>query len=105
MNMMGKEFHQILVAKGMVKKSTWVEDTIREQKEMPWLEYSQEIAMRVLESMGNKGWNQTDLAREMDMSIEELKTYLKGRHDFKISLIYKFEQVLDDKLLDLDLDI
>lgn len=63
-----------------------------------WLKKSGRVALRVLETLDEKGWSQAELARQLEVSPQQVTKYLKGQSDFKFSTIDKLEKVLGIQL-------
>lgn len=63
-----------------------------------WLKKSGRVALRILETLDDKGWSQAELARQLEVSPQQVTKYLKGQSDFKFSTIDRLEKVLGIQL-------
>jgi transcriptional regulator with XRE-family HTH domain len=96
MNNQTKTAYQLLKP----KKSDWLEK-IKEKHQLNTSKKkrSQKIALRVLRVLRQKGLNQIDLAERMDVSAQLVNRWLKGRENFTLETIEKFEDALDIELI------
>ena len=65
-----------------------------------WLRYSQEIALRVMNRMGELGFTQKSLAEKMGCTQQYVSLLLKGSENLTLETIAKLESALDIDLLD-----
>jgi len=78
--------------------SGWKEKVAFRIANKAWLKKSTRISLRILDAIDDKGWNQTDLAKALEVSRQQVSKLLKGRNDFKLSTIVKLEEVLGIQL-------
>lgn len=79
-------------------KSDWKERIEYRKVNKGWLKKSGRVALRILETLDEKGWSQAELARQLEVSPQQVTKYLKGQSDFKFSTIDKLEKVLGIQL-------
>ena len=65
----------------------------------PWLRYSQQIAMKMLDRMEELNLSQKELAEKMGCSQQYISKVLKGKENLSISTLYKIEEALQLVLL------
>jgi plasmid maintenance system antidote protein VapI len=51
-----------------------------------------------LDTLDEKGWNQSDLAQALGVSRQQVSKMLKGENDFQLSTISRLEEVLGIEL-------
>lgn len=78
--------------------SSWKEKVAFRKENKAWLKKSTRISLRILDTLEDKGWNQTDLAKAMDVTRQHVSKLVKGGNDFKLSTIVKLEEVLGIQL-------
>uniref|UniRef100_UPI004047AB65 helix-turn-helix domain-containing protein n=1 Tax=Roseivirga sp. TaxID=1964215 RepID=UPI004047AB65 len=78
--------------------SDWKKQIEYRQANKGWLKKSGRVALRILETIDDKGWSQAELARQLEVSPQQVTKYLKGQSDFKFSTIDKLEKVLGIQL-------
>lgn len=59
-----------------------------------WLQYSQRVAMMMLDKMEIGGINQKELARRMGCSQQYISKILKGKENLSIETLLKIEDAL-----------
>jgi len=59
-----------------------------------WLRKSTEIALRILDALDDLGWNKARLAKELNVSPQQVSKYVRGDENFKIETLCKLEKVL-----------
>lgn len=79
-------------------KSDWKEHIEFRKANKGWLKKSGRVALRILDTLDDKGWSQAELARQLKVSPQQVTKYLKGQSDFKFSTIDKLEKVLGIQL-------
>lgn len=62
------------------------------KKELPPVVY--EVGKRIEAIIKQKGLTRRDVAYEADMDVENLRKYIRGRQEMKISTMYKLAQSL-----------
>lgn len=78
--------------------SKWKERIEYRRANKGWLRKSGRVALRVLAVLDEKGWSQAELARQLNVTPQQVTKYLKGQSDFKFSTIDKLEKVLGIQL-------
>jgi|GEM_PF-570632 len=82
-----------------VKKSTWVEDAKFRLANRKWLNYSHEIAKRILTEIKEKNLNQNKLAMAMGISAQHISQIVKGRENLTLESIAKLSTILEVELI------
>ncbi|QDH77829.1 helix-turn-helix domain-containing protein [Echinicola soli] len=80
-------------------RSGWKEKVEWRRENRDWLRRSSETAFRVLERLDELGWRKADLAREMNVSAQQVSKIVKGEENFTYSTIVKLEKALGIQLL------
>jgi ribosome-binding protein aMBF1 (putative translation factor) len=78
--------------------SKWKEQIEFRQANKGWLKKSGRVALRVLDALDEKGWSQAELARQLEVTPQQVTKIVKGQSDFKFSTIDKLEKVLGIQL-------
>lgn len=78
--------------------SNWKEKVAFRKENKAWLKKSSRIALRVLDALDEKRWNQTDLAKELGVTRQQVSKLVKGQNDFKLSTITQLEKALGIQL-------
>lgn len=63
------------------------------------LRESQKIALKVLLKLDELGWKQTDLAREMGVSPQQISKIVSGKENLSIETQVKLQTILDIPVL------
>lgn len=79
--------------------SNWRDKVQYRKENKDWLKKSGRIALKVLDILEEKGWSQAKLARELDVTPQQVTKIVRGTGDFKLSTISKLEKVLNTQLL------
>jgi ribosome-binding protein aMBF1 (putative translation factor) len=95
---MNKTEEKIKILAAENPASTWNEKVTYRKENKAWLKKSTRISLRILDALEDKGWNQTDLAKALGVSRQQVSKLVKGRNDFKLSTISKLEEVLGIQL-------
>jgi predicted XRE-type DNA-binding protein len=78
--------------------SDWKDKVAYRKENKDWLQMSTRIALRILDALEEKNWNQTDFANALGVTRQQVSKLLKGGNDFKLSTIAKIEEVLGIKI-------
>jgi plasmid maintenance system antidote protein VapI len=78
--------------------SGWKEKVKFRKENKAWLKKSTRVSLRVLDTLDEKGWNQSDLAQALGVSRQQVSKMLKGENDFQLSTISRLEEVLGIEL-------
>ncbi|KYG85257.1 hypothetical protein AWW67_16225 [Roseivirga seohaensis] len=78
--------------------SDWKKQIEYRKANKGWLKKSGRVALRVLDALDDKGWSQAELARQLEVSPQQVTKIVKGQSDFKFSTIDKLEKVLGIQL-------
>lgn len=74
-------------------------DTIERNKERiknrAMLRESQNIAIKVLQKLDELGWSKNDLAKKMNLSIEQISKIVSGKEKIDIELQNKLNNILN----------
>jgi transcriptional regulator with XRE-family HTH domain len=84
---------------GKIEQSNWVEAAEQWKKELPWLQYSQQIALEILEHLDANDISQRKFAEMMGVSPQLVNKWLKGKENFTLETIAKMEFMLDISLI------
>lgn len=68
-------------------------------KNRAMLRESQKIALKVLLKLDELGWKQTDLAREMGVSPQQISKIVSGKENLSIETQIKLQTILDVPIL------
>lgn len=79
--------------------SQWKESAKWRRANRAWLNKSFEIALKILDSIEEKGWKQKDLAVKMGVTPQQISKIVKGKENLSLSTIAKLEEVLQVKLI------
>lgn len=74
--------------------SGWLEDAKYRKVNRAWLRKSQSIALRILNTLDDKGMQQKELANLMDVSPQQISKIVKGQQNLTLETISKLEKVL-----------
>lgn len=78
----------------------WLKKARYRRENRGWLRKSQEIAIRVLGVLDEKGMQQKELAEAMDVSPQQVSKIVKGKQNLTLQTISKLEQVLGISLFE-----
>lgn len=79
--------------------SSWKEDAKYRRANRKWLKKSQDIALRILTILDEKGMQQKDLAETLDVSPQQISKIVKGKQNLTLETISKLEEVLGVELV------
>lgn len=74
--------------------SNWKEKVEFRKANKATLRQAAKVALRLLDALEEKGWSQAQLARELEVTPQQVSKWVKGQGDFKFSTIDKLENVL-----------
>ncbi|HET6528042.1 MAG TPA: helix-turn-helix transcriptional regulator [Balneolaceae bacterium] len=80
--------------------SQWLEKAKYRRKNRGWLRKSQEVAIRVLGTLKEKGMQQKELAETMDVSPQQVSKIVQGKENLTLQTIAKLEAVLGISLFE-----
>lgn len=78
--------------------SNWKEKVEYRSQNKAWIKKSTRISLRILDALDDMKWNQTDLAKALGVSRQQVNKMVKGPNDFQLSTITKLEEVLGIQL-------
>lgn len=81
-------------------KGSWIEKARYRRDNRSWLRKSQRIAVRVLSVLNEKGMQQKELAKAMDVSPQQVSKIVKGKQNLTLETISKLESVLGVSLME-----
>ena len=84
-----------------VGKSTWIYDARYRQKNSKWLNYSQMIALSILQALDDQNISKEEFSEKLNIPIEKCNNIVKGWENLDIKMISEIETVLDIELLKL----
>ena len=79
--------------------SHWREEAEARRANKPWLRFSQQVAIAMLDRMEQLGLTQKKLAERMGCSQQYVSKVLKGRENLSIETIFKIEDALQLHIL------
>jgi len=82
--------------------TSWLKEAEFRIENRKTLEYSQEIALRILRELRKQNKKQTDLADALDVSKQQVNRWIKGSENFTLDTIAKIDAVLNIRLLNID---
>ena len=91
-NKLENAFGTIEESKFKTKAGAWKED-------LHWMEYSQQIALEVLEILDQRNITQKAFAEQLEVSPQAVNKWLRGKENFTIETISKIERALGIRLL------
>ena len=80
--------------------SGWLEKARYRRANRGWLRKSQGIAIRVLSVLDEKGMQQKELAKAMNVSPQQVSKIVRGKENLTLQTISKLEQVLGISLFE-----
>lgn len=97
---MSNNLKKQLTGKIAPKATSWKEKA-KERLAKPWLrEYSAKIALRILAAIEDKeDMSQATLARNMDVTPQQISKMVKGKENLTLETIYKLSKALDTELI------
>lgn len=63
------------------------------------LRASQDIALKVLDKLDNLGWKQKELAKQMEVSAQQITKIVSGKENLTLETIVKLEKALGISIL------
>ena len=88
-----------LEAHASATPSHWREKAEARRANKPWLRFSQQVAIAMLDRMEQLGLTQKKLAELMGCSQQYISKVLKGRENLSIETIFKIEDALQLHIL------
>lgn len=88
-----------LEAHASVTPSHWRGEAEARRANKPWLRFSQQVAIAMLDRMEQLGLTQKKLAELMGCSQQYISKVLKGRENLSIETIFKIEDALQLHIL------
>lgn len=88
---------------GEIPQSKWNAAAKQRKENRQWLNYSQEIALAVLEQLDQKNITQKALAERLSVSPQLVNKWMKGSENFTLETISKIEAVLEIRLLNIEI--
>ncbi len=79
--------------------SQWIEEAKERKSNRDWQKHSQKIAIKILETIRNKGITQKQLAQMINVSPQQINKIVKGNENLTLMTIAKLENALDIKLI------
>ena len=91
-NKLENAFGTIEESKFLTKAKAW-------KDELHWIEYSQQIALEVLEILDQRNITQKAFATVLNVTPQAVNKWLRGKENFTIETIAKIEQALSIRIL------
>lgn len=79
--------------------TSWMQAAQHRIENRKTIEYSQEIALRILRELRKQKKSQSDLANALGVSKQQVNKWVKGSENFTIDTIAKIDAVLGIKLI------
>jgi ribosome-binding protein aMBF1 (putative translation factor) len=79
--------------------SRWKEMAAYKKENRSWLKKSVNIALRILDTLDEKGMTQIELASKLNVSRQQVSKILKGQENLTLETISKLEDVLKVSLI------
>ena len=79
--------------------SRWAERAAWREENQAWLNRSQEIALKVLHTLRQKGMSQRDLAGLLDCSAQHVSKLVSGKENLTLETISRLEDLLGIRLI------
>ncbi|SMD43096.1 Predicted transcription factor, homolog of eukaryotic MBF1 [Aquiflexum balticum DSM 16537] len=95
---MNKTEEKIKALASETPASSWREKVEFRKANKATLRQAAKVALRLLDALEDKGWSQAQLARELEVTPQQVSKWIKGQGDFKFSTIDKLEKVLGIKI-------
>ena len=90
----------ISLSKESAKKGTWLKGALERRKNRKWLNYSGNIARRILAKIENdNNLSQTELAKLLDVSRQQISKIVKGHENMTLETIAKLSEALGVELI------
>lgn len=84
---------------GKIEQSDFNKRIIERKSDFPWLKYSQQIALEILEILDQKNISQKSFALLLNVSPQAVSKWLQGKENFTIETIQKIENALGINLI------
>lgn len=84
--------------KKAIPSYSWTERADYKKENRAWLRKSANIALEILEALGKKGMNQSELAEKLGVSRQQVSKILNGQENLTLETISKLELALGLKL-------
>ena len=84
---------------GPIEESQFLEKALQWEKEIPWKERSQDIALELWEYLDDKELTQKAFAQKMGVSPQVVSKWLKGQENFTLETISKLEAAIERNLI------
>ncbi len=81
------------------EKTNTLEQNKERIKNRSMLRESQQIAIKVLKRSDELGWSQKDLAREMNVSPQQVNKIVRGQENLTLTTLIKLQDILGIPLL------
>ena len=79
--------------------SRWKEMAAYKKENRSWLKKSENIALRILDTLNEKKMTQMELASKLNVSRQQVSKILKGQENLTLETISKLEDVLKVNLI------
>ena len=81
------------------ENSTAIAKTTERIENRPWLKESQEIALKILEKLGEIGLTQRQLAQRLGVSPQQVTKFVSGKENMTLATQKKLQEILDIPIL------
>lgn len=86
--------HERLAVLAAGEKSNWLSDAQFRKDNSPWLEHSQNIALKILRVLREKKMSQKNLAELIGVSPQQVSKVVKGSENLTLETIASIEKAL-----------
>jgi transcriptional regulator with XRE-family HTH domain len=81
------------------RSSNWMELKAYKKENRKWIDRSMDIALRILDTLEQKGMSQTDLAQVLGVTRQYVSRIVRGTENLTLETISRIEHVLDIDLI------
>lgn len=81
------------------QKTGWLKDALFRKLNKKWLDYSSQIARRILARIDEKGVSQAELAKLLNVSPQQISKIVKGKENLTLETISKISDAIDFELI------
>jgi len=81
-------------------KGSWLKKAKYRRDNRAWLRKSNRIAIRILGVLDEKGIQQKELAKSLDISPQKMSEIVKGKQNLTLEMISRLEVALGVRLID-----
>ncbi len=79
--------------------SNWLEEVRWRIDNHPWIERSQSVALKILQTLREESLSQKELAERLHVSPQQVSKWVKGSENFTLETISRIESALGIELI------